>query len=302
MNLTDLSLEGFIDCSLYEETATFFRAPGDDGSLVDIGDLAAAPPPSTLAPVPALLPSTAGSGVAAGATPLPMLAHDEAPVPADPAPPPPRPHHPSPVLAPRATGSPPAGSAPALRPASRFTGRRRLLIGGVAAGACLLVLVIVLAAGGGHGGRSASASPATDPVPVHEPDPRPAITTSPSAPVVQPTGAVTPPTNPPAVIKAKLTIELKPEPIAATAKILVDGAEIKDGVIELPLGDAKKKEVTVAVKASGYNDVETKIEIEGDRTVTIELVKRSTGGGLKRPPLRGGVGKKQPPRGGLSDI
>jgi len=53
MNLSDSSLEGFVDCALYEETGNFFRAPGYEDSLVDIDDVAA-PPPMTLAPVPAI--------------------------------------------------------------------------------------------------------------------------------------------------------------------------------------------------------------------------------------------------------
>ncbi len=40
MNLSDESLEGFVDCTLYEETATFFRAPEDGEDDDDV-----APPP-----------------------------------------------------------------------------------------------------------------------------------------------------------------------------------------------------------------------------------------------------------------
>lgn len=109
----------------------------------------------------------------------------------------------------------------------------------------------------------------------------------------------------PAAVKAKLTVELKPETIASTAKITVDGVDVTNGAFELDLGTAKKKEVKVVVKASGYKDVEQKVEIEGDTTVKIELVKRATGGGggLRRPPPPGGSGKKKPPGGGgLIDI
>src|SRR5204863_7790314 len=42
-NMTDGMLEGFVDCTLYEETATFFRA-ADDGT--DFGDPAAPPRPA----------------------------------------------------------------------------------------------------------------------------------------------------------------------------------------------------------------------------------------------------------------
>lgn len=89
MNLTDSSLQGFVDCALYEETGNFFRAPEYEDSLVDIDDVVAAPPqparpaPRTLTPVPALRPNafvppsqspSADDEFAPELTPLPMLA------------------------------------------------------------------------------------------------------------------------------------------------------------------------------------------------------------------------------------
>ena len=89
MNLTDQSLQGFVDCALYEETGNFFRAPGDDESLVDIDDVAAPPPsrsqPRTLTPIPAIRsgglsptafvpPDPRDEQFAPEATPLPFLA------------------------------------------------------------------------------------------------------------------------------------------------------------------------------------------------------------------------------------
>lgn len=50
-NLTDESLEGFVDCTLYEETGNFFRAPDDGTSL----DEPAAPPVPAM---PAVRPSS----------------------------------------------------------------------------------------------------------------------------------------------------------------------------------------------------------------------------------------------------
>lgn len=47
MNLSDESLEGYVDCTLYEETANFF--PADDDGLLPLGDLIE-PPPPVLAP------------------------------------------------------------------------------------------------------------------------------------------------------------------------------------------------------------------------------------------------------------
>ncbi len=85
MNLTDSSLQGFVDCALYEETGNFFRAPEYEDSLVDIDDVVAAPPhparpaPRTLTPVPALrpnafVPPSRDDEFAPELTPLPMLA------------------------------------------------------------------------------------------------------------------------------------------------------------------------------------------------------------------------------------
>jgi hypothetical protein len=54
MNLTDASLEGFIDCALYEETGNFYRA--EDPGLVDVGDLVQPPLPNQLSPIQALRP------------------------------------------------------------------------------------------------------------------------------------------------------------------------------------------------------------------------------------------------------
>jgi hypothetical protein len=48
-NLSDASLEGYVDCTLYEETATFF-AVDDDGTPID--DLVPPPAPPTFAPRP----------------------------------------------------------------------------------------------------------------------------------------------------------------------------------------------------------------------------------------------------------
>jgi len=69
MNLSDKSLEGFVDCALYEETGNFFRAPGYEDSLVDIDDVA--PPPGVLAPAHAIRPGDEVSQAAYVITPTP---------------------------------------------------------------------------------------------------------------------------------------------------------------------------------------------------------------------------------------
>ncbi len=108
----------------------------------------------------------------------------------------------------------------------------------------------------------------------------------------------------PALKKVKLIVEVKPDTVAATAKITVDSKDITGGTMELEIPGDGKKEVKVVVKASGYKTVEQKVEIEGDVTVKVELIKRSGGGGgggtPSRPPTGGG--KKKPAGGGLIDI
>ena len=115
-------------------------------------------------------------------------------------------------------------------------------------------------------------------------------------------GSATPTIAAPAVKKVKLVVEVKPDTVAATAKITIDKTEITGGMTELEIPSDGKKEVKVTVKASGYKTVEQKVEVEGDVTVKVELIKRTggTGGGLPRPGT-GGT-KKKPPGGGLIDI
>jgi hypothetical protein len=136
-----------------------------------------------------------------------------------------------------------------------------------------------------------------------------------AAPVAKDTGSAAPVV--PAVKAAKLTIDIKPESVAATAKITVDGKDVtleKTTVndkevtkpIEIELGDQTKKEVTVIVKASGYKEAQQKIDVDlaNDTTLQIELIKR--GGTPKRPDSGGDVKPpkrpKKPPGGGLIDI
>ena len=92
----------------------------------------------------------------------------------------------------------------------------------------------------------------------------------------------------------KVTISLKPDTIK-DAKITIDGAEAKDGVLEVPLGDKEKKEVAVLIKAPGFKDFDKKMEVEGtEMKIEAELTKaHSSGGGVnapKRPDLPGGKG------------
>ena len=107
----------------------------------------------------------------------------------------------------------------------------------------------------------------------------------------------------PAVKKPKLTVEVTPASVAATAKITVDGKAIDGNALEIDLGKDAKKEVKIVVKASGYKTVEQKVDIDSDVAVKIELIKRPSApaGGTARPPAGTGTKPKKPP-GGLIDI
>lgn len=107
----------------------------------------------------------------------------------------------------------------------------------------------------------------------------------------------------PAIKKPKLTVEVTPESVGATAKITVDGKAIEGNAVEIDLGKDAKKEVKIVVKASGYKTVEQKVEIDSDVAVKIELIKRPStpAGGTSRPSGGGTPVKKKPP-GGLIDI
>ncbi len=123
--------------------------------------------------------------------------------------------------------------------------------------------------------------------------------------------AVVAPVVVPVKATAKLTIEITPDTVAKTAKITVDGKELEKNELDVDLGGTKKREVKIVIKASGYKDVEQKLEVlaEHDNLYKVELVKRASGGGLSRPPPPGGNGNKKPPGGnkkppggGLIDI
>lgn len=103
----------------------------------------------------------------------------------------------------------------------------------------------------------------------------------------------------PAAKVAKLTVDITPADVVDKAKITIDGKAVTDKSYEVSLGAAAKKTVKVVVKASGYKDATQNVDVEGDTTVQVELVKRRTGPApLPRPPT-GGTNKKG---GGLIDI
>jgi len=98
----------------------------------------------------------------------------------------------------------------------------------------------------------------------------------------------------PAIKMAKIVITVKPDTIK-DAKITVDGVDVTNGVAELPLGDKDKKEVAITIKATGFKDLEQKLEVnEGETKAEYQLVKKSGGSSgvrdPKRPPPPGGTG------------
>jgi hypothetical protein len=112
----------------------------------------------------------------------------------------------------------------------------------------------------------------------------------------------------PAAKSSKVTFTLKPDSVK-DAKITVDGIEVANNTIEIPLGDQTKKEVAVVVKAPGFKDFEQKLEVdEGEMKVEYPLTKERKSSGVatpKRPDPPGGKGGKKPKKtsgGGLIDI
>ncbi|MBA3460340.1 MAG: PEGA domain-containing protein [Deltaproteobacteria bacterium] len=218
MNLTDKSLEGFVDCALYEETGNFFRAPEDDASLLELDDVAeppqARPSTRTLTPIPALRPTAFvppnpdEQEFIPEHTPLPQLAGF---LPIRAATPPPVPATPhagrAPTPPPFEGGGPMFGAHPLQPPraldstedliaSNRQRERKRwLVIGGAAAGLSLLLLVIVLAAGGDSSDPDASA-----------------VAPEPAKPEVKP--APMPPATPPAIAPKAPPSTPQPEPAA----------------------------------------------------------------------------------------
>lgn len=222
-DLTDQSLGGFVDCALYEETGSFFRAPGYEDSLVDIDDPVA--PPPTLAPINAIRqsgPSTVPSMLsplafapppdrqfAPEATPLPMPApqrpsprayseplHAPNAVPYTPA------HAEPSSVAPSTPSAAPLDSTASLLAMSAPNKRRWIMIGGAAVLASSLLLVIVVTRGDGGGDE-----PKPRPVKVASATPGASAKTEPNA-------------NPsPSAETSDVTLPAAATPVASAAKI-----------------------------------------------------------------------------------
>lgn len=130
----------------------------------------------------------------------------------------------------------------------------------------------------------------------------------------------TKPAEPPKPVKVNgtLKVEIEPADAAKVAKITIDDKDLEGASYELDMTeaftaatkdlkpDAKKpevkKELKLVVKASGFRDFTTKVDViaERDTTFKVTMQKKSSGnvgGGLPRPPP-GGYVKPPPPGGG----
>lgn len=112
----------------------------------------------------------------------------------------------------------------------------------------------------------------------------------------------------PAGKTTKLVVEIKPEKIARSAKISIDGKEITGNTAEIALPpEMTKKKVEVLVKAPGYNDERQEIEVDGEpKKLGFELSKSArpsdptagekgaaeAAGGTTRQPGRRGRGRR----------
>ncbi len=123
----------------------------------------------------------------------------------------------------------------------------------------------------------------------------------------------------PTKINGTLKIDIQPEDAAKVAKVTIEGQDIDGVAFELDMTqafkdatkdlkpDAKKpevkKEVKVVVKAAGFRDFTSKVDVvaERDTTFKVTMQKKSSGGGnvggLPRPPPPGG-NTRPPPSGG----
>jgi PEGA domain len=190
MNISDHSLEGFVDCTLYEETGNFFPAPEPEVEAVDAVDAAeaasidAVAEPPVLAPRRVTIPPIAEARTATGPmmpitprtltgpmTPIAMPTQIAMPVGTIAATPPPLPLA-RPVVRreiERAASEPfvPVPSAPPMtigraqrRPRVMTMPRRRLAVaGGVAVATIAIAIVIASASGHAHTATADSAVP-----------------------------------------------------------------------------------------------------------------------------------------------
>lgn len=73
---------------------------------------------------------------------------------------------------------------------------------------------------------------------------------------------------------AKITVEISPANVAATAKVSLDGKDAPGGGLEIPLDPGQKKTVDLVVNAQGFHEFSQKVTVESDTTVKVELIKK----------------------------
>jgi len=231
MNLTDSSLQGFIDCTLYEETGNFFAAPdGGDGehegprapSLIGLENLEAISEPLVFDPPPGAHPEVTQGLI--DSKPLRAPARDESDDVAV-------------IVAPALPSvTLPAPPKSAALPALRAKLRRRWLP--ISAGAAVLGVIggVLVVAG-------SSASSGDKPAPVHR-----AAAPPDAAPVKPPAGsddetAPPPPgSGPPVVGKGPCRVVVEATPAGSTVQ--VDGKPVGPSPIAID-GPCQKTQIEV---------------------------------------------------------
>ncbi|MDX2087416.1 MAG: PEGA domain-containing protein [Kofleriaceae bacterium] len=235
MNLTDVSLEGFIDCTLYEETGSFVKAEPDfsSGEALQLSeaDLAEPPPPPDFSvpaaprrPTPVSLAPPVVATPPPRPTPMPTQPPVVVPPPVVVAPPivaipPPRPTptptQPPVIFAPEPAmfvppeplvdeqmvqASPTIGRATegVLQPIRRAKRRTYIMAGGAVLGAVVLVAIIVNASSsGGSPEAEAAAAPAPTKKPTTNKPEQPALAANPTPPTPTPPTPTTDKPTPP---------------------------------------------------------------------------------------------------------
>lgn len=186
---------------------------------------------------------------------------------------------------------------------------RALPVAAVAGLAFGIVAGIAITLTGGEAGADGEVEVAAAETPA--PPPQPAAAAAPGDPAdsepkeaapapdpVERTEAKTP--EPAAELpRATLRFAVEPRAVAGDVRITVDGQPVegRSHELELPGG---KREVTVVARASGYKRFRTRVTVDGDETVDIELEKRKRRNGKQRKGDKDRGGPTGP--GGLIDL
>ncbi|MGE0547171.1 MAG: PEGA domain-containing protein [Kofleriaceae bacterium] len=250
MNLSDESLEGFIDCSLYEETANFMRPSGDLDPLIDLDD-PPAPPPPPLVPRNALSTGPVPTVPDPAKEPSVSSSHHEV-----------FPHVVLPVqtmpLPVRTTGVqrfpvPPIEDSGSLSALDNPTLKRWGVIGGAAAVLVLLVIIIIVKVAGSNDPVPAVAeqppaatadnpNPASVAVP-EPPSPPSHVEPAPNSADPQPSAAATDPNGNPVIGSGPCRMNIATTPAGSIVKL--DGAEVGPSPLTVA-GPCAKRRIDVS--------------------------------------------------------